>query len=109
MTTYYFWNEIEDDVVREYDENNNTLAQYTTEPTRYGSVLSQDRGGELWYFQFDGLGNTTELTDPNGAATDTRRYSAFGELTESTGSTVCRCEVKGSRHYPYARHLWLGG
>lgn len=50
----YFWDEFDDNVVREYDENNNTLASYTTEPTRYGSVLSQDRSGEKRYFQFDG-------------------------------------------------------
>jgi len=81
----YFWDEIEDNVVREYDENNNTIASYTTEPTLYGSVLSQDRGGEKRYFQFDGLGNTTELTDVSGGVTDTRRYSSFGGVSEATG------------------------
>jgi len=83
----YFWDEIEDNVVREYDENNNTIASYTTEPTLYGSVLSQDRGGEKRCFQFDGQGNTTELTDPSGAVTDMHRYSAFGETTASNGAT----------------------
>lgn len=83
----YFWDEEEDNVVREYDENNNTLASYSTEPTKYGSVLSQDRSGERRYFQFDGQGNTAELTDASGAVTDTRRYSAFGETTASSGAT----------------------
>lgn len=83
----YFWDEVEDNVVREYDENNNTIAQYTTEPTLYGSVLSQDRGGQVRHYHFDGQGNTTELTDENGNVTDTRTYSAFGEVTESTGTT----------------------
>lgn len=83
----YFWDDLEDNVVREYDQNNNTLATYTTEPTRYGSVLSQDRAGEKRYFQFDGQGNTTELTDPSGDVTETRRYSAFGDTTVSTGAT----------------------
>jgi len=86
-TTHYFWDEIEDNVVGEYDENNNTIANYTTEPTLYGSVLSQNRDGEVRHYQFDGQGNTTELTDANGAVTDMRRYSAFGETTESSGTT----------------------
>jgi len=84
----YFWDEIEDNVVREYDDSNNTLAQYTTEPTLYGSVLSQDRGGKKRCFQFDGQGNTTELTDGSGTLTDMRRYSAFGETTASSGDTA---------------------
>ena len=91
----YFWDEIEDNVVREYDENNNTVASYTTEPTLYGSVLSQDRQGEVRHYQFDGQGNTTELTDESGNVTDTRRHSAFGEVTESTGTTECLYQFGG--------------
>ena len=87
MTTYYFWDEIEDNVVREYDENNNTVARYATEPTLYGSVLSQDRRREKRYLQFDGLGNTTELTNASGDVTDTRRYSVFGETMANSGTT----------------------
>lgn len=83
----YFWDEEEDNVVREYDAYNNTLASYTTEPTLYGSVLSQDRGGEKRHFHFDGLGNTAELTDQAGNVTDTRRYSAFGDITGISGTT----------------------
>jgi len=83
----YFWDEIEDNVVREYDENNNTIASYATEPTLYGSVLSQNRSGQKRHYQFDGQGNTTELTDASGAVTDTRRYSAFGTTMASSGAT----------------------
>ena len=84
----YFWDEMEDNVVEEYDgDTGNTIATYTTERTKYGSVLSQDRGGEKRYFQFDGQGNTTELTDGAGNVTDERRYSAFGETTASSGAT----------------------
>jgi len=86
-TIHYFWDEIEDNVVREYDESNNTIANYTTEPTRYGSVLSQERSGEKRYFHFDGQGNRTELTDEAGNVTDTQRYTAFGESTTTSGAT----------------------
>ena len=84
----YFWDEIEDNVIEEYDENGNTIVEYTTEPTLYGSVLSQDRGGQVRHYHYDGQGNTVSLTDDAGNVTDTRKYSAFGEVTESTGTTV---------------------
>lgn len=84
--TNYFWDEIEDNIMEEFDENGNTTASYTTEPTLYGSVLSQNRGGEKRYFQFDGQGNATNLTDPLGDVTDTLRFSTFGNRTVSQGS-----------------------
>jgi len=84
----YFWDEIEDNVVEEYDgDTGATIASFTTEPTMYGSVLSQDRSGEKHYFQFDGQGNTTELSSPTGNVTDVRRFSAFGPSTVSIGLT----------------------
>jgi len=95
----YFWDELEDNVVREYDENNNTIAQYATEPTLYGSVLTQVRGGEKRYFQFDGLGNTTELTNVDGDVTDMRRVAAFGMESSATGTTVLSLVFLGARGY----------
>ena len=83
----YVWDPIEDNVIRECDGSGNVLVDYTTEPTLYGSVISQDRGGQVRHYHYDGQGNTTELTDENGNVTDTRKYSAFGEVTESTGTT----------------------
>lgn len=96
----YFWDEMEDNVVEEYDgDTGNTIAAYTTEPTQYGSVLSQNRGGEKRAFQFDGLGNTTELTDGTGNVTDERRYSAFGETVVTTGSTSMPFQYGGRWGY----------
>lgn len=93
----YFWDEIEDNVTEEYNEDGSTLASYTTEPTRYGSVLSQDRSGERRYFQFDGQGNTTELTNDTGNVTDSRRYDSCGRITESTGTSICPFQFQASR------------
>lgn len=105
MATYYFWDEIEDNVIEEYDENGNTIVEYTTEPTLYGSVLTQDRGGQIRLYHFDGQGNTTELTDENGNVTDTRKYSAFGEVTESTGTTEFPYQWGGRWGYIFDKDL----
>ena len=101
----YVWDPIEDNVIRERDENGNTIVNYTTEPTLYGAVLSQDRGGQVRHYHFDGQGNTTELTDENGNVTDTRKYSAFGEATESTGTTEFPYQWGGRWGYLQAR-VW---
>ena len=50
----YVWDPIADNVIREKDENGNTIVNYTTEPTRYGAVLSQDRGGQVRHYHYDG-------------------------------------------------------
>src|SRR5262245_34364999 len=95
----YFWDEIEDNVVEEYDENGNTLVEYTTEPSLYGATWVQDRGGQVRHYHYDGQGNTTELTDDNGNVTDVRKYSGFGTITLSTGNTDLTFQWLGNRGY----------
>ena len=54
MATHYFWDEEEDNVALEYDDGGNTIATYTTEPYRYGNVISQHREGVTSHFHHDG-------------------------------------------------------
>ena len=110
----YVWDPIEDNVIRERDEDGNTIVNYTTEPTLYGQVLSQDRGGQVRHYHYDGQGNTVSLTDASGNVTDTRKYSAFGEVTESTGTTEFPLQYGGRSGYArsdgpidyYIRRRW---
>jgi len=97
----YFWDPDEDNIVKEFDDGGNTIADYTTEPFLYGDVISQRRSGVSHFYHFDTLGNTTELTDVNGNTTDTRRYSAFGETAESSGSTVFPFQYMGQKGYRF--------
>lgn len=95
----YLWNPINDNIVREFDDSGNTIAEYTTEPDLYGNVLSQYRGGEIMYLHFDGQGNTTELTNDIGNVTDTIRYSAFGEVTKRSGTAEIPFQYIGHKGY----------
>jgi RHS repeat-associated protein len=99
MGTRLLWDPIEDNIVRELDDSNTTVADYTTEPYLYGDLISQDRDGQSRFYHFDGRGSTTELTDSSGVVTDTRRYSAFGETTVSTGSTDFPLQFVGQYGY----------
>jgi len=95
----YDWDELEDNIDEEYDDSGSTLAEYTTEPEKFGHVISQRRGGESSFLHCDGLGSTLALTNAPGLATDTYAYSAFGEVTEQIGSTVNPLQYVGNRGY----------
>jgi len=46
------------------------------------------RSGTTSYYQADGLGSLTSLSNPSGALTNTYTYDSFGNLLASTGSLV---------------------
>ena len=96
----YLWNPINDNIIEEFDDAGNTIAEYTTEPDLYGNVVSQFRNGQTSYLLSDGQGNTTELTNDAGDVTYYRiRYSAFGEVTERTGATEIPFQYVGQKGY----------
>ena len=70
-------------VLEERNTNGVLIASYV-----YGDdLISQNRGGSLYYYCYDGLGSTRALTDGTGNATDTYTYDAFGKLAGRTGNT----------------------
>ena len=98
-STTYYWDEIDDNVCCEEDENGEITASYTHEPGLYGEVIAQKRGDEVRYFNFDGEGNTSELTDDDENVTDTFEYSAFGEEVARVGTTENPFGYKGALGY----------
>jgi RHS repeat-associated protein len=62
-------------------------------------VISQFRNGQESFYHTDGQGSTLALTDANGDVTDTYAYSAFGEVTARTGSTVNQFQYIGQKQY----------
>jgi RHS repeat-associated protein len=97
--TYLFWDPLSDNILQERDETGAVTAEYTTEPGLYGNVISQNRGGAESQFHYDAQGSTLAVTDDNQQVTDTRAYSAFGETTESTGSTSFPFQYIGQKGY----------
>ena len=97
--TYYYWDEVNDNLFGEEDDNGAVVASYTYEPGLYGELIAQERDGETRYYNYDGLGNTSELTDENENVTDTYEYSAFGEEVARTGTTKNAFGYKGAVGY----------
>ena len=89
-TTRFLWDG--QAYLAETDGSNVTQAEYTSEPTEFGCLISQRRlTNGLWvpsYYQFDGLGSTLQLTNSSGVATDSYLYKAFGELLSGSGTTI---------------------
>jgi RHS repeat-associated protein len=86
VETNYLWDETSPygDVVLEYDQNENPLAEYTLAG---GALIAQERGGDESYYLKDGQGSTRHLTDGAGSVLNTYDYTAYGELYDSTGTT----------------------
>jgi RHS repeat-associated protein len=85
--TNYIWDVANDSYLLETDGNGDTVVEYTSEPARYGRVVSQRRGGQTSFYLFDAQGSTRVLTDGSQNTSDTYLYSAFGETVAQSGST----------------------
>jgi RHS repeat-associated protein len=72
------------DVVEERDQDGGLQARYN-----YGDdLVRMDRGTGIYYYLYDGGGNTRQLVNGSGITTDTYAYDAFGDLIARTGSTT---------------------
>jgi RHS repeat-associated core domain len=95
----YDWDDVEDNIVEEYDDAGITVAEYTTLPGLYGNIISQNRAGVESQFHYDALGSTLAVTDDNQNVTDTFAYTAFGDVTERTGTTEVPVQYIGQKGY----------
>lgn len=100
----YLWNPLNDNIVREFDDAGAGITEYTTEPDVFGSVVSYRLDAQDNYLHYDGVGSTLAQTNPSGAVTDTRTYSAFGEQIESGGSSGISVRYVGQWGYYYDQH-----
>jgi hypothetical protein len=97
--TNFFWDPLSDNILQERDETGEVMAEYATEPSLYGNVVSQSRGGVESQFHYDRQGSTLAVTDGEQDVSDTREYSAFGQVTASTGSTLFPFQYRGRAQY----------
>ena len=95
----FFWDPLSDNILQERDETGAVTAEYTAEPGLYGNIISQNRGGVESQFHYDAQGSTLAVTDDNQNVTDTFAYTAFGEVTERTGTTAVPFQYIGQKGY----------
>ena len=66
--------------------------------------LAAARGGTVGFYEQDGLGSVTSLTDSNGVVLNSYTYDSFGSLAASTGSFVNPYQYTG-RDYDHESGL----
>ena len=72
-------------VLEEVDGSGNVLARYI-QSSGVDQPLAETRGSTTSYYQADGLGSVTSLSNSSGALANTYTYDSFGKLTASTGT-----------------------
>jgi RHS repeat-associated protein len=96
LANVIWWKSVKDPTVYLYDGNNtleevdnsgNVLARYT-QSTRTDEEMSELRSGTASYYQADGPGSITSLSNSAGTLANTYTYGSFGNLTASTGTLV---------------------
>jgi RHS repeat-associated protein len=74
-------------LLEEMDGAGNVLARYTQQ-LDVDRPLSMLRSGAISYYEQDGLGSVTSLSNSAGTLVNTYAYDSFGKLTASTGTLV---------------------
>ena len=82
-TTIYVYDG--EDIIEEVDAAGLVSVRYT-HGQGIDEPLAMIRGGATHYYEADGLGSITSLTDNTGTVAASYTYDAFGTLTASTGS-----------------------
>jgi RHS repeat-associated protein len=71
--------------IEEVDNSGNVLARYT-QGKSIDEPLAQLRPGTTSYYQQDGLGSVTSLSNSAGVLAETYGYDSYGKTTTSTGT-----------------------
>jgi RHS repeat-associated protein len=73
-----------DDVIAEYDGNNNLLRKYIYGPCTDEPVcMIEVADSNTYYYHYDALGSVVALSDSSGSTVETYEYSVYGEAAAS--------------------------
>jgi RHS repeat-associated protein len=84
-TTNYLYDGVNS--IEEVDQSGNILARYAR-TKKVDEPLSESRSGTLSYYQRDGVGSVTSLSNSSGVLANTYTYDSYGEVASSTGTLV---------------------
>jgi RHS repeat-associated protein len=84
-TTNYLYDG--DNVVETVDQNGNVLAHFDQRQS-IDEPLAESKGGGIDYYEQDGLGSVTSLTNGAGQLAQTYTYDSYGNTTNSSGNVA---------------------
>jgi hypothetical protein len=96
-------------LVRETDDTDDPLNEYTFAPNDYGNLLSEYRYDDnaSGYPTFNALGTTENLLDESEGVSDTWKHTAFGLAEQHTGTSEQPFTFIGKQGYQFDQQLEL--
>jgi RHS repeat-associated protein len=82
-------------LVAEYDVNGNLIAKYHHD----GGLIAMTRGNQSYWYVFEAIGTTRQLTNAQTQVTDAYAYDAWGNELATQGSTVNPHRYVGKHGY----------
>jgi len=82
-------------IVEEVDQNGTSLGRYTQRGQSIDQPLFMVRSSITSYYEADGLGSISSLSDPAGALANTYTYDAFGNKLSSMGALANSFQFTG--------------
>ena len=92
-------------LIEEADNNGNAIARYVY-GKRIDEPFAEIRDGITSYYENDGMGSVSSLSNLSGAQAQTYTYDSFGNLTASTGSVANPFRYTG-REFDSATNLYF--
>jgi RHS repeat-associated protein len=86
-------------LLEEVDNSGNVLARYT-QGTAVDESLAMLRSGTANYYEQDGLGSVSSLSNSAGTLAKTYTYDGYGRLTASTGTLTNPFQYTGREFDP---------
>jgi RHS repeat-associated protein len=96
-TINYLYNGVNS--LEEVDQTGNVLARYA-QGSGVDEPLAELRSGSVGYYEQDGLGSVTSLSNTTASLANTYVYDAFGNTTASTGALVNSFQYTGRDYDP---------
>jgi RHS repeat-associated protein len=84
-------------ILEEVDISGNILARYVQGPYIDGP-LAETRAGSTSYYEADGLGSITSLSNSSGALSNSYSYDAYGRATAMSGSVTNSLRFTGREY-----------
>jgi hypothetical protein len=75
-----------DDLIEETNATGGVVARYANTTDKIDEPVATLRSGATSYYQADGLGSITSLSNAAGALAQTYTFDSFGKQTASSGS-----------------------
>ena len=95
-----------EDILLELDGSNNITARYTHGPG-IDEPLVMEKAGPSFFYQADGLGSITEITNASGTVVQAYTYSSFGKIESQLDPTFIQPYTFTAREFDPETDLYF--